>query len=242
MMRFVCWVVILVALIMPSIVFGQDPGQAGSAEVQEVTTAEKVVAAYLEAIGGVNAIKAVQSKRMTYRVHMFGRDPYTMEQLWTRPNTLRTGPPGATSYMFTEGEKSWRVGPDGRKELPEGVAGSLSKKADIDGPLVDAAKKKITLEYVGVVRFDMSELHQVTLTFEDGTQWELFFDARTGLLRKEARPSYYMMNGKTTRGPDAHTYYYDYRPVGAVLYPHYWIQSTESHTHLFVVEEIELGE
>ena len=144
--------------------------------------------------------------------------------------------------MLTEGEKSWRVSPDGRQELPEGAAVSLSRKADIDGPLVDAVNKNITLEYVGVVRFDMSELHHVKLTFEDDVQWELFFDSRTGLLRKETRPSYYMMNGKTTRGPDAHTFYYDYRPVGAVSYPHYWIQSTESHTHLFVVEDLEINE
>ena len=242
MLKFAVWVILLVVLSVPFSALGQDPGQAASKDVQEETTAEEVVAAYLDAIGGVDAIKAVQSKRMTYWVHMFGRDPYMMEQLWTRPYTLWTGPPGATQYTLTEGDRSWRVGPEGRRELPEGVAGSLRKKADIDGPLVDPAEKNITLAYSGVVRFDMADLHHVTLTFEDGVQWQLFFDSRTGLLRKETRPSYYMMNGKITRGPDAHTYYYDYRPVGAVLYPHYWIQLTEDHTHLFVVEEIELGE
>lgn len=242
MLKFAGCMALLVALSISSSALSQNLGQAGDVNEQGDTTAEEVVAAYLEAIGGVDAIKAVESKRMTYRVHMFGRDPYVMEQLWTRPNTLRTGPPGADMYTLTEGEKSWRVGPDRRQELPEGVAGSMSKKADIDGPLVDPAEKNVTLEYAGIVRFDMSELHHITLTFEDGIQWELFFDSRTGLLRKETRPSFYMLNGQITRGPDAHTYYYDYRPVGAVSYPHYWIQATEDHTHLFVVESIELGE
>ena len=146
--------------------------------------AEEVVATYLDAIGGSDTIKAIESKRMTYWVHMFGRDAYIMERLWTRPNTMRSGRPGATAYTVMEGEKSWRVGPEGRKALPEGVAGSLSKIADIDGPLVDAAKKNIKLAYSGIVRFDMAELHHLTLTFSDSVQWEFFFDSRTGLLQR----------------------------------------------------------
>jgi hypothetical protein len=205
-------------------------------------TAEDVVATYLEAIGGVDAIKAIESKRMTYRVHMFSRDAYIMERLWTRPNTLRTGPPGASTYTLTEGESSWHVGPDGRQELPSGVAGSLGKMADIDGPLVDPAGKNITLTYSGVVQYDMAMLHHVVVTFEDGVEWGFFFDSRTGLLRKSTRPSYYMVNGEIARGPDTETYYYDYRAAGGVLHPHYWVQVADDHTHLFVVEEIELGE
>ena len=46
------------------------------------------------------------------------------------------------------------------------------------------------------------------------------------------------MNGEISRGPDAHTYFYDYRRVGPVSYAHFWIQTTEDHTHLFVVEDI----
>jgi hypothetical protein len=241
MLRLTCLIGLLAVLSMPASAPGQPRGQAGGAGDQDGTTAETVVAAYLEAIGGVDAVRAVESRRMTYWVHMFGRDAYLMEQVWTRPNSLRMGPPGADEYTLVEGEKAWRVGPEGRQELPANAAASLGRLADIDGPLVNPAEKNITLAYSGVVQYDMSELHQVTVTFGDGTQWEYFFDSRTGLLRKVTKPSYYMLNGETSRGPDTNTYYYDYRPVGSVLYPHYWIQATESHTHLFVVEEIENG-
>ena len=242
MVRIVCWMGLLVILTIPSSILSQTPDQVGRMNDKGGTTAEEVVATYLDAIGGSDTIKAIESKRMTYWVHMFGRDAYIMEQFWTRPNTMRTGPPGADAYTLTEGEMSWRVGPDGRRELPAGVAGSLSKRADIDGPLVDPTEKDITLTYSGVVRYDMAELHHVTLTFGDGIQWEMFFDSRTGLLRRMTKPSFYMLNGEIARGPDAHTYYYDYRPVGSVLYPHFWVQTTEDHTHLFVVEDIKLGE
>jgi hypothetical protein len=227
---------------MPCLAQGQNPGQAGGTGVQGETAAGEVVAAHLEAIGGADAIKAVNSRRMTYWVHMFGRDAYLMEQVRTRLGSLRMGPPGADEYTLVEGEKAWRVGPEGKMELPAGAAASLGKLADIDGPLVDPAAKGIALAYSGVVQYDMSELHQVTVTFADGTEWEFFFDSRTGLLRRVTKPSYYMLNGETSRGPDTHTYYYDYRPVGDVLYPHHWVQVSENHTHLFVVEEIELGQ
>jgi hypothetical protein len=88
----------------------------------------------------------------------------------------------------------------------------------------------------------MTDLHQVTVTFADGVQWEFFFDTKTGLLHKMTRPSFKMLNDQVSKGSDAHYYYYDYRAVGSVLYPHLWIQSTENHTHLFVLEDIQIQE
>jgi hypothetical protein len=233
---------LLAVLFAASSALGQSPGQNKEAEAQDAVTADDVVAAYLQAIGGADALRSINSKRVTYWVHMFGRDAYLMERSWTRPNTMRTGPPGTDAHTLTEGGSSWRVDDQGRRELPAAVAGSLSKAADIDGPLVDSTEKGITLSYSGIVRYDMAELHHVTLTYEDGVDWELFFDARTGLLRKIIRPSFRMLNGEISRGSDTHTYYYDYRTVGGVLYPHCWIQATDDHTHLFIVEEMKLGE
>lgn len=204
------------------------------------TSAEAIVGAYVEAIGGVDAVKAVGVKRMTYRVYMFGRESYVMERTWTRPATMQTGAPGGTTYTLTEGERSWRVGPEGRQELPSQVARSLSIQADIDGPLIDPAEKGVTLSYVGVVRYDLVDLYQVTATFADGVEWEYFFDASTGLLRRSTRPSFMMLNDQIIRGPDTHYFYYDYRAVGGILYPHMWIQSADQHTHLFVVEEMQI--
>lgn len=235
------WMAVLASLWIASSTFdsAHDPRDTN---LQAQTSAEEVVARYLEAMGGADAVRAVASKRITYWVHMFGRDAYLMERTWTRPNSMRTGRPGATTYTITEGERSWRVGPEGRQELPALVAGSMSKHADIDGPLVDPAEKGVTLTYSGVVSYDMTDLHQVTVTFADSVEWEYFFDARTGLLRRMTQPSFMMLGDQISRGPDAHYYYYDYRSVGPVLYPHFWIQSTEDHTHLFVVDDIQLQE
>lgn len=239
MRAFACWMALLVSLLLSSSTYSTATEAPDNMSREVKTTAEDVVAKYLEAIGGADAVKAVVSKRTTYWVHMFGRDAYLMERSWTRPNSMRTGRPGASTYTLTEREKTWRVSPEGRREMPPAVARSMSKLADIDGPLVDPVKKGVTLAYSGLVLYDMTDLHQVTVTFADGVQWEYFFDASSGLLRRMTRPSFRMLNDQLSRGPDAHSYYYDYRSVGPVLYPHFWIQSTEDHTHLFVVEGIQ---
>jgi len=49
-----------------------------------------------------------------------------------------------------------------------------------------------------------------------------------------------MLDGQFSREPDEHSYYFDYRPVGSVRYPHLWVQSTEDYTHVFVVEQIQV--
>ena len=82
---------------------------------------------------------------------------------------------------------------------------------------------------------------RLALTFKDGVQWELFFDSRTGYLRKMKQPSFRMLNNEISRGPDALHYYYDYRSVEGVIIPHLWLQITEDGTHAFTVEEIELN-
>ncbi len=103
-------------------------------------------------------------------------------------------------------------------------------------------KKGVTLAYVGAVRYDMIDLHQVTVKFKDGVQWELFFDANSGRLRRMTQPSFYMLNDQISKGPDAHYCFYDYRSVGGMLYPHAWIQQSEDHTHLFIVEGMQAQE
>ena len=71
-----------------------------------------------------------------------------------------------------------------------------------------------------------------------GLLWEYCFDSSTGLLRRTTRPSFRILDDQISRGPDTHAYYYEYRSGGSVLYPHYWIESTEDSTHLFVVGDI----
>ena len=71
----------------------------------------------------------------------------------------------------------------------------------------------------------------------DQREWDLYFDARSGLLRKAKQPSFYMLNNEIRRGSDIWTYYYDYRQVDGIKIAHLWIQVADDHVHSFVVEE-----
>jgi len=217
------------------------PGSPQPLAQEKTVTAGGIVAKYLEAIGGIGPLKAIDTKRIRYRVFMFSRDGYLMERLWKRPNTMKTGRPGDAAYTLTEGDGSWRISNEERRELPPSLAASLAKLADIDGPLVDSSAKGISLSYLGAVHYDMTDLYRVQLTFKDGVRWELFFDSRTGLLRKVKRPSFLMVDNEISRGPDTFHHYYDYRPVDDIMIPHLWLQISESHAHAFVVEEVELN-
>lgn len=231
------FVLLLVLLYYPSPSCGDTSPESSPGQETNITAAE-VAAKYVQAIGGIAALKKVAAKKIRYRVHMFSRDGYLMERRWKRPAVMRQGSPDADTYMLTEGAKSWQVTPDGRKEMPAPVAANFAKIADFDGPLVDYEKKGIQIEYVGSERYDMSELHHLKLTFKDGVEWALFFDARTGLLRKMKQPSFFMTNSEIKRGPDTWTYFYDYRQVNNLKFAHLWVQVADDHVHSFVVEEV----
>jgi hypothetical protein len=242
MLKTVMYVILVMYLRAPLSLISEENGIPTNSSVQNEITARGVVDKYLRIIGGVDALKAIKNKRIQYRVHMFGRKAYLMERSWTRPNMMKTGVPGGPAYTLTEGEKSWRVSPEGKRELPPAAAATIGKMADIDGPFVDSSKKGITLTYVDIIHYDMSELHEITVTFSDNTQWSCFFDAATGLLRMMKQPSFKMLNGKISPAGEITTFYYGFHPVGNVQVPHFWIQSAEDHTHLFVIEQIKLNE
>ena len=234
-----CVLVTAIFLLLSNLEANPGPPQTPSRE--NTVTAGEVVAKYLEAIGGIGPLKAINTKRIRYRVFMFSRGGYLMERSWTRPYNMKTGLPGDAAYTLTEGDRSWRIGTDERRELPTSLAANLAKLADIDGPLVDSTAKGISLSYLGTVHYDMTDLYRIQLTFKDGVQWEFFFDSSAGLLRKVQRPSFQMVNNEISRGPDTYHYYYDYRPVDGIMIPHLWLQISENHTHAFVVEEVELN-
>lgn len=78
----------------------------GVSLAEEKISTEEIIDAYIKAIGGIDAIKSISSKKMIYKVHTFGFGEYLMESIKQRPNKLRVGRPDAKSYRLTEGERN----------------------------------------------------------------------------------------------------------------------------------------
>ena len=208
----------------------------------QTITVDQIVSSYFKAVGGLDRIKKIQSRKTLYTVHMQTAPPYPVELFVNRKGELKSGRLQGTRHLFFDGQKLWNVDGDSRTELKGEVVNQFKKKADLDGPLVDFRQKGIALRYLGKERIEFSWLLKLELTWPDNVSHILYFDQQSGLLVKKKEPAFKMVNGKTVKAADTITCFYDYREVNGIKLPFYWVQTTEAldHIHLFTVESIDI--
>jgi hypothetical protein len=151
-------------------------------------TVDEVIARHLEARGGVERVRALNSLRMTGRMTI-GTDasePFSLEL--KRPNKTRVefAVKGQVAVQSFDGTRGWVVMPfAGITEpqvLPPGEPRELAEQADIDGPLLDYRAKGSRAELVGKVKLASGEAFKVKLTLRSGGVRFFFIDAQTGFL------------------------------------------------------------
>jgi outer membrane lipoprotein-sorting protein len=189
-------------------------------------TTDEIIAKNLEARGGLENLKAVQTMRLTGTMKA-GDD--------TLPSTLELKRPNKSRWEFTldgqravqafDGKAGWAWIPFAGQTEPQPMSEPESKEAelqaDIDGPLVDYKQKGSRIELVG---------HDPELRPQD---WKLKVTLKTGEVR------YVYLDPKTylqtiTVGKrkidgveiEVRSEVGDYRKVGALLLPHSFTAST----------------
>jgi hypothetical protein len=138
-------------------------------------TLETLVAKNVEAKGGADAIKALQSLRLSGKMLVNeGQIELTYTQIKKRPGEVRTELvlQGMTVIQAYDGKEGWRVSPfQGRKD-PEKMSAddtkSLIEDAEIDGPLVDWKAKGSTVEYIGTEDVDGTMAHKLKVVRKNG--------------------------------------------------------------------------
>jgi hypothetical protein len=138
-------------------------------------TLETLVAKNVEAKGGADAIKALQSLRLSGKMLVNeGQIELTYTQIKKRPDEVRTELvlQGMTVIQAYDGKEGWRVSPfQGRKD-PEKMSAddtkSLIEDAEIDGPLVDWKAKGSTVEYIGTEDVDGTMAHKLKVVRKNG--------------------------------------------------------------------------
>jgi hypothetical protein len=138
-------------------------------------TLETLVAKNVEAKGGADAIKALQSLRLSGKMLVNeGQIELTYTQIKKRPDEVRTELvlQGMTVIQAYDGKEGWRVSPfQGRKD-PEKMSAddtkSLIEDAEIDGPLVDWKAKGSTVEYLGTEDVDGTMAHKLKVLRKNG--------------------------------------------------------------------------
>jgi hypothetical protein len=142
-----------------------------------------LVARHLEARGGLDALRAVHTVRLTGRL-IFADGGFQMayQEVVKRPDQVRVevSAQGLTSIQAWDGTGGWQISPFGGRKDPERTTRDDNKglidDADIDGPLIDAEGKGSTLEYLGTEDVDGTDAHKIKVTQKDGDTLTVYLD------------------------------------------------------------------
>lgn len=160
-----------------------------SAGVSSAQTVDEIVAKNLEARGGIEKFKSVNSMKINATVTAQGMKlPVTIYS--KRPNMMReeTEIQGQKMVRAFDGTTAWTINPMMGTGTPQALSGSAANmamdSADLEGPLVDYRQKGHTIELVGNETLDGKPVHHLKITRKTGTVQHLYIDAETGLERK----------------------------------------------------------
>jgi outer membrane lipoprotein-sorting protein len=154
-------------------------------------TADEIVKKVLEARGGAEKIKAVQSQRITGRVTFpHGEEGSFVVEL-KRPLKMRAeiSVEGQKVIRVYDGKSSgWTINPfletkDVQPMSTEDLK-DISDEADFDGPLMDYKAKGNQIELVGKEKLDDKPVYRLKLTNKNGGVRFYIFDAASFLLAK----------------------------------------------------------
>jgi len=169
---------LLAGLLTASAVTAQDPKPLTVAE-----TADDLVAKNIEAKGGADAFRAVQSLSLKGKELVNqGQVELAYVQTKKRPGAVRTEETlqGMTAVEAYDGQQGWKISPFGGRKDPEKLSAdntkSLMEEAEIGGPLVDWKAKGSTVEYLGLEDVDGTLAHKLKVVRKNGDNSYVYLD------------------------------------------------------------------
>jgi outer membrane lipoprotein-sorting protein len=187
---------------------------------QAELTVDEVIAKNIEARGGYEAIKSLESARFQGVASFGGTEaPVLME--WVRPDKVRMEfeLQGMKMVQAYDGENGWAIMPFLGKTEPEPMADDqlkdIKEQADLDGELVDYKEKGHSVELVGLEEVEGTDAYHLIVTRKNGDVSHTYLDSEYFLEFKEV--------SKTDRqGVEVtiNTIIGDYKEVGGMLIPH----------------------
>jgi len=154
-------------------------------------TADEIVKKTLDARGGVEKIKAVQSERVSGHVSFQQGMEGTFVVELKRPLKMHVeiSFEGQKIIRVYDGKSSgWMINPFAESKdvqpLPPEDFKNISDESDFDGPLVDYKAKGNQIELIGKEKLDDKPVYRLKLTNKNGDVRFYFIDATTFLLLK----------------------------------------------------------
>ena len=151
-------------------------------------TVDDIVSRYIDARGGYDRLKAIQTIKITRTVATpFSDIKVTVYK--KRPQLFRAdqGPAGgATTARGVNEQDAWDTAAGGKivTRAAKEAAETRELDADFDGLLVDWKQKGHTVTYEGKVPLPGGEAHRLKVVTKGGTERTIFLDAQTFLERR----------------------------------------------------------
>lgn len=201
-----CFAVLLVILSLSFLAFSQ--------------TAEELVNKNIEARGGMDKIKAINTIRLTGKQVSPGGFTLLITQENMRPNLVRStfSLQGMTGVQAYDGTNAWQIRPfSGRKDpqlMGEDDMRDLLIDSDFDGQLVDYKAKGNTVEYLGHDTVDGDDALRLKVTLKDGDIIYYYLDPDAFLVIREERQEF--IRGSVREHTSEMG---SYKPIAGVMFP-----------------------
>jgi outer membrane lipoprotein-sorting protein len=183
-------------------------------------TADEIVAKNIQARGGSDKLKSVQSIKSTATIAMGpGMEaPGVLIQKRGNLARLEFTVQGLTAVQAFDGKNAWQIMPFTGKKDPEPMSADEAKEveemADLDGPLVDYKSKGHRVELLGKEKIEGTDAYKLKVSLKNGDVETVYLDADSFLeIRDETK--------RTVRGSEQveESEIGDYKEVGGILFP-----------------------
>ena len=157
---------------------------ASSSFASNTIKVDELVAKNIAARGGIEAIHAMHSLRLTGKLLVNqGQFELAFVQSFKRTGKVRqeTTLQGMTQVQAYDGKQGWQIDPFGGRKDPEKMADDSSKGLvesvnDLDGALTDWKAKGTTVEYLGTEDVEGTLAHKIKLSRTNGDVEYIYLD------------------------------------------------------------------
>lgn len=198
-------------------------------------TAEKVIANYIESIGGTKKLAEVKSIKTSYKANAMGMEVnMTIVKKTGNKSVLEISGNGMTFNKVVCNGKEVSISAMGQKPP---VDASMKEKTIYESaiiPELGLAGFKTTL--TGIESVEGAEAYAIELVLPSGTKSTLYYDTKTGLKIQELE-SIESPQGNVTSS----TRYLDYKEVNGIKIPHTLSQNQGPMSFKFELIKVEIN-
>ena len=183
-------------------------------------TVDEIIAKNVQARGGADKLKSVQSIKSTATMTMGPGMEAPGVLIQKRPGYARLEftVQGLTAVQAYDGKNAWQIMPFMGKKDPELMSADEAKEveetADLDGPLVDYKSKGHQAELLGKEKVEGTDAYKIKLTLKNGDVQTIYIDADSFLEIKEETK-------RMVRGTEQviESSIGDYKEVNGIIFP-----------------------